>query len=276
MSARGKNRKMQLKDVTSANRAAWNEVTPIHQKARKEDLVEQFKRPGFTTFDDVLTRKLRNLKIIGKDIAQLCCNNGRETLSAKNMGARCAVGFDISDEAINEAERMSQLSGVECEFVRTDVYDIGAEHFDKYDILLITVGAVSWLPDLKKFFDICANMLRPGGHLVIYEMHPFTYLLACPEDEGYDPENPEKIVFSYFRNEPWVEYAGLDYIGGSKYDSLPSYSYTLKLSDYFNSIINSGMQIIELDEYPHDISNLFSDYDQQGLLPKSFTLVARK
>jgi len=96
---------MDIRKYTSANRDAWNEVAPIHQNARKEDYEELFRKKDYSTLDDIITSKLIEVEL---EVAQLCCNNGREVLSLINMGAQYGAGFDISDEAIKEANELKK------------------------------------------------------------------------------------------------------------------------------------------------------------------------
>ena len=265
-----------IKKVTEANREAWNEVVPIHLKNRPVDLCERFKEKNFSTLDEIITDKFNTLGIEGKDIAQLCCNNGRETISLLRMGARTAVGFDISDEAVAEARQLAAIAEADCRFVRTDVYDIDREYYNRFDLIYISIGALPWLPDLPRFFEITSAMLRPGGHLVIYESHPVSFMLASEGDQEYDPNDPAKIVYSYFRKEPWVDNDGIDYYGKTSYKAKTTYNYTIKLMDILNPIIKGGLEIIEFDEYPHDTSVCFEHIAGRKLLPLSFILIAGK
>jgi len=267
---------MDIKKITGANRAAWNQATPVHQQARKMDLKKEFVRPGYSTLDDTITAILTKLDLKGKRVAQVCCNNGRETISLVNMGAESAVGFDISDAAIEEARELASIAGVDCRFVRTDAYDIGPEWRDKFDIVYISIGAISWMPNLDRFFEIVAGLLKPGAVLIMYEMHPFTYLFAEEQDPLFDPANPTKPVYSYFRKDPWVENTGIDYVGKTTYKSSPSYSYTQTMSQILSAIISSGMSIDELREFPHDISDLFAKVEEVGKMPLCYTLVASR
>lgn len=267
---------MDIKKYTRANREAWNEVTPIHREVRKVNLKEKFKEKGFSTLDELISSKLKQIPIDGKKVAQLCCNNGRETLSMVNLGAESAVGFDISDEAIKEARELAEISGLNCRFIRTDVYDIGEEYFDTFDLIFITIGALPWLPDLDRFFDIVSKMLKKEGTLLIYEEHPFVYMLATEKDGEFDPENPMKLAFSYFREEPWIDNTGIDYIGKTVYRGKTSYSFSQKLSDVINPIIRSGMKITEFSEYNHNISDTFEHIENQKIMPLSYVLMGRK
>jgi len=267
---------MNYKKITEANREAWNEVTPIHQKNRKENLKELFKQKGFSTLDKIITDKLMNIGLDGKSAGQLCCNNGRETLSLLNLGVKTAVGFDISDEAIKEARELAEIAGLKCGFVCSDVYDIAPDHFGKYDLIFITIGALSWLPDLHRFFGIVSKMLKPRGELVIYEQHPFLYVFATEGDDEYDPEIPNKIAFSYFRKEPWADDCGIDYIGKTTYDAKTNYSYTQTVSDIINAIVKNGISLDEFIEYPHDITEIYDKLENGDNLPRCYIISGHK
>ncbi len=111
-----------------SNRAAWNEALEYHQKARGNSLQTGFERPDFTTFerdcDAVLLKKLNEIGLSGKTIAQMPCNNGRELLSLMRFGAKEAVGFDISDKAIEEARELAEISGLNARFERVNILEL--------------------------------------------------------------------------------------------------------------------------------------------------------
>jgi len=267
---------VELKKYTEANREAWNEVTPVHEKNRKINLREEFKKPGFSTLDQTITGLLMEIGLEGKKVAQVCCNNGRELLSLINLGAKEGVGFDISDEALKIAEELKQISGLNVEFVRTDIYDLDNKYDKDFDLVYISVGALAWMPDLNKFFGKSISLLKPGGDIVIYEGHPFIYMLAMEDEEGYDPDNLYKIAYSYFRTEPWVNDSGIDYIGKTKYKSKINYNFTYKISDCINALINNGIEIKGLNEYSHDIGEEFDYLEKDKLIPLSYVLIGRR
>jgi SAM-dependent methyltransferase len=266
----------EIKKYTEANRSAWNEVAPRHQNARRLDLRAEFRKKGFSTLDPIETRTLRDIGVEGKRVAQLCCNNGQETLSLLSIGAESAVGFDISDAAIEEARELARISGLNVEFVRTDVYDIGEEFDREFDLVYVTIGSIYWLLDLTRFFGIVARLLNPVGALVLYDAHPFLNMLETPGDPAYDPGNPLKIVYPYFKEDPWVDSSGIDYIGGTRYDGKTNYGFPHTISEVLNSMIRGGIQISELTEYPHDVSVCYRHLEQIGGLPLSYVVIGRK
>lgn len=264
------------KQYTEANREAWNEVTPIHQKARKVNFTEQFKTKGFSTLDPVITAKLKEIGLEGKQVAQLGCNNGRELLSLINLGAASGTGFDISDAAIAEATTLAEVAGLPGAFVRTDVYDIGAEYYRSFDLVYISIGVLSWLPDLERFFAIASALLKDKGYLLIYEMHPFLNMLATEDEPEFEATAPLQIVHSYFKTDPWVQNTGIDYIGRSSYEAKTSYNFSHSLAAIFQSVINSGITIREFQEYSHDISTIFAHLEPYQKAPLCYILLGQK
>ncbi|MNI12725.1 bifunctional 3-demethylubiquinone-9 3-methyltransferase/ 2-octaprenyl-6-hydroxy phenol methylase [compost metagenome] len=265
---------LNLKTYTESNRNAWNEVNPIHQKHNPINLKEAIQTKGFNALDEHITRTLLQLGLHGKNVAQLCCNNGREVLSMVNLGAQSGTGFDISDSAIEEAQELAKTSGLPCTFVRTDVYDIDSIHSNQYDLIYISIGALTWLPDLHKFFSIASTLLKKDGALVIYEIHPLLNMLAMEDEPEF--EDPLKIAFSYFKSDPWINNTGIDYVGNTTYDAQTSYSFSHTLASIFNAIIQSGIHITEYEEHSHDISCIFTHLEKENKLPMCYTLIGKK
>lgn len=267
---------MDHKKITESNREAWNEATLKHQQGRELDYKKEFLNPDYSTFDKIITSKLNEIGVTGKTVAQTNCNNGRELLSVLNMGATSGVGFDISDKVIEEAQELAAISGKDCEFVRTNIYNIDKKYYNSFDLVIITIGALCWMPDLDKYFEVISNLLKPGGDLLMYEQHPFMHVFECDEEYGYDPKDPMKVIHSYFKTEPWVENSGIDYIGKTTYESATTYCYPQKISDILNPIIKNGIKLLEINEYPHDISEIFPEIAKFGKIPLSYILTGIK
>ena len=80
----------------------------------------------------------------------------------------------------------------------------------------ITIGVLSWMPDLERFFAMAANLVKPGGALFIYEEHPIMRMV-----EPAAADAPIVWELSYFHRQPYVETAGLDYFSGESYQAKP-------------------------------------------------------
>jgi ubiquinone/menaquinone biosynthesis C-methylase UbiE len=265
----------QIKKYTEANREAWNEVMPRHQKAAQEKLDQAFMQPGFIRLPEHEVEALRRIGIEGKNVAHLCCNNGIELMSIKNLGAGECVGFDISDSAVLEAQERVRKTGIECQFLRTDVYDIPEEFENRFDLVYVSAGGLGWMPDLRLFFQKAASLLRENGRVFIHEIHPFVEMLPL---DGSDLSELLRIVEPYFKDDPYIDYGGLDYVGGTSYSSdKPQYWFVHKISDILMGMIDSGLNIEHFAEYEKDISAGHRQIEQAQVgVPLSFILIGKK
>lgn len=229
-------------DYVKANEAAWNEVTPIHKSYRKHE--SEFFKSGGSTLDPIEQEYIGDLK--GRKVAHLCCNCGQDTLSLSNIGGIC-TGFDLSDKAISEARELASSSGIEAEFVHSDVLDIPEKFNSKFDVVYLSRGALVWIPDHKLLMKSISKLLKSGGTAFIHDQHPFVHLF---EDENL------KVTHDYFNTEPDKNH-GLDYIGNSTYEALPNYQYMVRLSDLINGLVENNMKITKFLEHERTFFKLF-------------------
>lgn len=261
---------MDRQTYTEANRKAWDETAPVHQASQLEELLTGFGDPAYLFLDETAREWLGKMGVQGKAVAQLCCNNGRELISIQRLGAGRCVGIDISGKFIAQAEQLNAAAGADCIFLACDVYRVPAEYDAQFDLIYISVGAFGWLPDLAGFLDVCARLLRPGGKLLIYEMHP---ILDMIEDI---PNLPPKLENSYFLAEPLSSDTGLDYYEGVEYESSTSYWFHHKMADIIQCSLESGFVLTGFAEYPHDVSDVFAYLEKdEARLPLSYVLSAR-
>ena len=256
-------------DAIQANRKMWDETADVHADVKLQGLLDAFKTPDFTTIDEIEQRMFDRIDLNGKAVAQLSCNNGRELICVKRAGAGRCVGFDISEKFVGQGRQLAEAAGVEVEFVRSNVYDIGEEYTDAFDVIYVTIGALGWLPDLDTYFKIIRRLLRDGGHFFLYEMHPVL--------DMFDAETGLEIKHSYFRTKPFIEENVPDYYDNSQVVSSVSYWFHHKLSDIIGGCLKNGLTLLHFEEHPHDISEVFKafqDFDHKP--PMSYSLLAQK
>jgi SAM-dependent methyltransferase len=213
-------------DYGEANKEAWEEAFAKHKEGYQEDPAQRLRRGDLSFLEDDVRTMLVGIGLEGKSVAQFCCNNGRELLTLLNMGAATTTGFDIAENFIAEGRRLAREADLNADFVATDIYDIDVSFAEAFDLVFVTIGALCWFADLDRFFSKVALVLKTGGDLLINEQHPYTNMLAGPNEDGYDAEHPDKVVFSYFKEEPWIQTNGVDYVGGTIYESKPLYSFS--------------------------------------------------
>lgn len=226
----------------------------------------------FSCFDPTLTALLKRIGLKGRAIIQLGCNNGRETFSLMGLGARSALGVDQSAQFLKQAHSLAQMSPHEVTFIEADVHRLPEDLAARFDVALITIGVLNWMPDLAAFARSAAATLAEGGQLVIYETHPF---LEMFDPQATDPFTP---VDSYFRKEPIVHDEAIVYEGVSSEKGAPGYWFVHTLSDVVTAVIAAGLRVEHFQEYPHsNREDVYDPYQNRAAqLPMSYTLIARK
>ena len=260
----------QLRDFTSANRVAWNESESEHREARFAMLCEKFADPEYLYLSDLGIAMFRQLNIAGKSVVQLACNNGRETISLRRLGAARAVGFDISRAFIEQGHELAAIAGVECELVDSDVYDIPFSYDGQFDIAFVSVGALMLMPDLKPFMAVARRLLAEGGRIFLYERHPMLDMF-----DWNDPDDPPKLTSSYFDTAPRKHEEFCNYWTKSTYTCAPMYTFHHKLSDVVSALLGNGFVIEHFEEYAHDVSEMYIRFESLNIKPPlCYTLVA--
>ncbi|HVN54247.1 MAG TPA: class I SAM-dependent methyltransferase [Anaerolineaceae bacterium] len=262
---------MEKRKYTQANKLAWDAAAPVHAQVKLANLLVDVQTPGYSCLDPIETGIFLRIGLQGKSVAQLCCNNGLELISVKNLGANECVGFDISSAFIDQARQLAAAGHFDCEFVESDVLEIPEQYHHRFELVFFTIGALGWIPDLGLLFDTVRSLMKPGGCLFIYEMHPILDMF-----EGEDHNDPPALKDSYFREEPFIEETGLDYFHFSEYQSPKTYWFHHKLADVIGECIRQGFRLDFFEEYPHDISNVYRHFENiHARLPLCYALAGR-
>lgn len=171
-----------------ANRALWDERAPAH--AGSPDYAVQQLIADPTRLSDVVRFDVPRLgAIAGLRGVHLQCHIGTDTISLARLGARM-TGLDFSGTSVAIARQIAQSAGVAADFVQADVYNapetLGTNGFD---LVYTGVGALVWLPDIRRWAEVVARLLRPGGRLFLREGHPVLWAL--------DETRTDVIAFGY-------------------------------------------------------------------------------
>lgn len=231
------------------NRRSWNAVTPAHN-GHKADQARFLREGGSTLFPDEL-ELLGDLT--GKQLVHLQCNCGQDSLSLARL-AGSVVGVDISDAAIEFARQLSRDSGIDADFVRSDLFEWFDSTDQRFDIAFSSYGTIGWLADLERWARGVARILRPSGRVVLLEFHPLVWSL---DQNGLNGD-------SYFLDGVIEEKGGVnDYVGEALSPSgyvegqpefenpEPAHSFQWTTADIVNAMVAAGLEIEGLREYPH-------------------------
>ncbi|HTU87163.1 MAG TPA: class I SAM-dependent methyltransferase [Solirubrobacteraceae bacterium] len=272
-----------MEDSFAINRANWDERAPAHA-ASPDYAVDRFTSdPSFLS--EVVRFDLPRLgEVAGLDGVHLQCHIGTDTISLARLGARM-TGLDFSPAAIVQARRISAAAGNEVEFVQASVYDaasvLGREQFD---FVFTGIGALCWLPKIRPWAQVVAELLRPGGWLFIREGHPM--LWAVDERAA----GALTVEFPYFEHdEPIVWDGGGTYVETDvEFKHKVSHSWNHGLGQIVTALLDGGMHLtmlVEHDSAPWEAlpgmmertdANEWRLADRPERLPHTYTLRAVK
>ncbi|MCB0697952.1 MAG: class I SAM-dependent methyltransferase [Chitinophagaceae bacterium] len=255
------------------NRALWNEKTKHHTGSEFYDMEGWLK--GVTSLKEPELALLGDVR--GKDILHLQCHFGQDSLSLARMGAR-VTGTDISDEAIAYAQKLNDELKLDARFVRSDTYAVPENVREQFDIVFASYGVIGWLPDMQRWADVVAKMLKPGGWLVFVEFHPVVWMY----DSGFS-----HIQYSYFNLAPIIENEQGTYADRNADMQMEEIGWNHAMSDVLQSLINAGLSIEQVREYDYSPCNCFANTEQVepgkwqikgigGKIPMMYSLMAVK
>ncbi len=165
------------------NRARWDERAAAHA-ASPGYAVERFVAdPDFIS--DVVRFDLPLLgDVSGLRGLHLQCHIGTDTISLTRLGAQM-TGLDFSAASLSEARELAARVGADVEFVESEVYEaVAALGASRFDLVFTGVGAICWLPSIRRWAAVVAELLAPGGRLFMREVHPALWALDDERDDG--------------------------------------------------------------------------------------------
>ncbi len=222
-------------------------------------------------------------EIAGKNILHVQCHFGLSTLSLAREGGSVS-GADFSYKAIQAANKLCHISGLDAKFYQSNVYELSEKIPYKFDIVFTSYGVLCWLPDLGEWAKQIASRISPGGKFCIVEFHPIMHALKRSS------RGPVIIGRPYF-NENVMEFIP-DGSGSYALPEVPSrhttYEWAHPISEIVTSLVDAGLHILEMEEYPYSTQGGFSEclvVGQDGLwrypdsefgVPLTFSITAEK
>jgi SAM-dependent methyltransferase len=232
-------------DYQVVNRASWDERAPAHAVA-PEYAVDQFVTdPGFLSgvvrFDQPRLGDIRGLRGV-----HLQCHIGTDTLSLARLGA-VMTGLDFSPAALEQARDLARRTGSATQFVESDVYSAAdVLPAGGFDLVYTGIGALNWLPSVRRWAGVVARLLRPGGRLFIREGHPVLWSLEEGRTDGL-----LAVEYPYFeREEPMVWTEGGTYVTTEvEFQHNVSHEWNHGLGEIVSALLAEGMTITGLTEH---------------------------
>jgi len=269
-----------MDEFIAANRTLWDDLTTIHERSAFYDL-EGFRAGGIRIADH---EREEIGPVEGGTLLHLQCHFGLETLSWARLGAR-VTGVDFSPNAVALARSIAADLGLDATFIESDVYRLPDVLDEEFDVVYTSKGVLGWLPDIRRWAQVVARYVRPGGRFYVLEIHP---VIQALEDEGVAPgelrlrypywEHPEPLVFA-----DTADYAEPSAPLATKVE----YGWDHSLGEIVTALAEAGLRIEALREHP--FLNWKVDFlvpaddgtwrlppDAPGELPLMFSILATK
>lgn len=257
------------------NRTAWDQAA-VHYEASFDDDVAMLRTGGSNVHPierELLTTQLGPLSEWCQLAIHLQCASGRDTLSLLNEGARRVVGIDISERHIATARRKGEALDAPATWYACDVLDAPHELDGTADLVYTGRGAISWLHDLDAWARVVARLLRPGGHLCLFDDHPTSFLFD--PDEDHLAYNGTRYFDAATSGRGWQD----SYIGDLDVDRYAVWHDRIwTFQDLFRALSGAGLTIVHLGEHPETYWDAFPDVpeDEQGRVPQTMSILARR
>ncbi|WP_285506289.1 class I SAM-dependent methyltransferase [Actinokineospora sp. NBRC 105648] len=227
-------------DYVAVNKANWDERAPAH--AASTDYGFQRYRDDPEHLSDVVRFDRPRLgDVSGLRGVHLQCHIGTDTLSLARLGARMS-GLDFSPASLAQARLLAEGA---VDYYEAEVYDavsvLGAAQFD---LVYTGVGALCWLPSIRRWAGVVAGLLRPGGRLFLREGHPMLWALD-------EKANPAVLRYPYFeQEEPLVfdepnTYVDTDVV----FTHGLAATWNHGLGEVVTALLDEGLRITRLEEH---------------------------
>jgi SAM-dependent methyltransferase len=232
-------------DYRELNRANWDDRVPAHLGAREYAVHRFIDDPAFLSHVVEFDRPLLG-NVAGLRGVHLQCHIGTDTVSLARLGASM-TGLDFSAPAVEAAGKLATATGADATFVQADVY-AATDVLDpgSFDLVYVSIGALTWLPDVRRWAAVAAALLRPGGRLFIRDGHPVLWSL----EDGRD-DDLLVIRYPYFETaEPVVsDYAGTYVTTDAVIEHGVTHSWDHCIGDIVTALLDAGLTITGLAEH---------------------------
>jgi SAM-dependent methyltransferase len=242
-----------------SNRVAWETASQKHVR-EYDDLLRQAREESSLAGPE--HRVLEPLLRSRPEIVHLQSGHGLDDVTLVRDGARSVVGVDYSEVAAHAASRRARELGVPCRYVVAEVPAAPLRN-GCADLVYTGKGALIWMRDLDAWARDVARLLRPAGHLFVFESHPMVPLWTWDEDE------------------PRIR-ADRDYFARSHLnDSFPAHGaveWQWTLGRIVTAVVDAGLEVRQLSEHaePFWRPGGTDAAAWRGRLPNTFSLLARR
>ncbi len=230
-----------MNSMHEANRRYWDGAAEWWGRLEEEGgLWERFAgEPGiaFTGGALGLVREVAGT-LSGKDVCVVGSGDNLASFAFAGMGAN-VTSVDISEERLSKASKRATHLALQIKFVQADAADLSIIGSEEFDLVFSSNGFFVWIAELQAAFSEVRRILRPGGHYVFYDVHPF-------QRPWKDKVTAIEVAKPYWDTGP------IDGAGGS-------FGFNWTLADILNPLATAGLVLKRTLESPAEDSRFWQE-----------------
>ncbi len=227
-----------------ANLANWEARVPLHVASESSyDLAGYLDDPA--KLSGVVAHDAPALgDLSGQRVVHVQCHIGTDTLSLARLGGQ-VTGVDFSPSALAVARDLAQRSGADIRYLEAPFDEIPDRLPETFDLVYTGVGALNWLPSVRRWAEVVAGLLAPGGRLFLRESHPVLWAL---DDERDDDQLV--IAYPYFEHDEPLRWDDpTTYTGPGEVASPTTYEWNHGLGEIVQAVLDAGLRLTRLEEH---------------------------
>lgn len=239
-------------------RRAWDKASQKHVREYADHLA-QARTARLLPIEEDLLRPL----VGGAEVLHPQSGHGLDDHALIRLGARGVLGLDYSPTAVEAAQRRADDLQAPCRYTVAELPGTGVPA-GIADLVYTGKGALIWMADLEAWAAEMHRLLRPGGHLFVYEAHPLAPVWAGDADEARVREDRSYFAASHVN------------------DSFPARGATehqRTLAQLVMTVIGAGFELVHVAEHPDPFwkdESVPPAAAWDGRLPNAISLLARR
>ena len=220
-----------------SNRRHWDEASKWWESLRDEDgLWRRSPEEPELGFAGGALEMIRDDvdKLSGKDVCVIGSGDNYAAFALSGMGAN-VTSIDISARQLEVASNRARQLGLHITFVQSDAADMKSVGNAEFDLICSSNGFFVWIEELQAVFNEILRILRPGGHYIFYDVHPF-------QRPWKDQITPIVVSKSYWESGPFRD------------DEDGTFEFNWTLAEILNPLAASGLVLKRIRESPAEDS----------------------
>jgi SAM-dependent methyltransferase len=232
----------QADDPVSVNVRFWDALAGAHGRGGDAYYDLEALVAGRSSLSDVEEAAVRESvgDVNGLDVLHVQCHLGMDAVSMARRGAR-VTGIDFSPVALRRAREIAAACGVSVDYVEADSTALPPLLQGRFDLAYATIGVLCWIADLDAWMRSVASTLRPGGRLLLVDLHPVLTMVESSDplrlDMPYAFTGPQEFA------EP-ESYAGVATEGDGR-----NVNYAHSLGEVVTAAAGAGFRVEALHEH---------------------------